>query len=140
LMDWEGGSHANTFGGNPVACAAALEVINIIRDEHLLENATKQGTYVMKRLRELQEKYSIIGDVRGKGLMIGVEMVKDPKTKAPGKEEANEIMKKCWRRGVALITCGVSTIRIVPPLTIKRDLLDSAFEIIQGAIKEVAKS
>jgi len=140
LMDWEGGSHANTFGGNPVACAAALEVINIIRDEHLLENATKQGTYVMKRFKEMQENYSIIGDVRGKGLMIGVEMVKDPKTKAPAKEEANEIMNKCWRRGVAIITSGLSTIRIVPPLTITRDLLDSALEIIQGAIKEVAKS
>jgi len=140
LMDWEGGSHANTFGGNPVACAVALEVINIIRDEHLLENATKQGIYVIKRLKEMQEKYSIIGDVRGKGLMIGVEMVKDPKTKVPAKDEASEIMAKCWRRGVALITCGLSTIRIVPPLTITRDLLDSALEIIQGAIKEVAES
>jgi 4-aminobutyrate aminotransferase len=140
LMDWEGGSHANTFGGNPVACAAALEVINIIRDEHLLENAAKQGTYVMKRLKEMQEKYSIIGDVRGKGLMIGVEMVKDQKTKVPAKEEANEIMSKCWRRGIALITCGLSTVRIVPPLTITRDLLDPALEIIQGAIKEVSKT
>src|SRR6266571_4356761 len=68
LMDWVGGSHANTFGGNPVSCAAALQVIGIIRDEHLLENATKQGNYMMKRLREMQEKYPIIGDVRGKGL------------------------------------------------------------------------
>jgi len=140
LMDWEGGSHANTFGGNPVACAAALEVINVIRDEHLLENATRQGAYVMKRFKEMQEKYSIIGDVRGKGLMIGVEMVKDPKTKVPAKEEANEIMSKCWRRGVALITCGLSTLRVVPPLTITRDLLDPALEIIQGAIKEVSKT
>jgi len=70
-MDWEGGSHANTFGGNPVSCAAAIEVINAIRDEHLLENATKQGDYMIKRLQEMQEKYDIIGDVRGKGLMIG---------------------------------------------------------------------
>jgi len=94
----------------------------------------------MKRFKEMQEKYSIIGDVRGKGLMIGVEMVKDPKTKVPAKEEANEIMSKCWRRGVALITCGLSTLRVVPPLTITRDLLDPALEIIQGAIKEVAKT
>src|SRR5207247_10829179 len=81
VMDWEGGSHANTFGGNPVSCAAALQVISVIRDEHLLENATKQGSYMMKRLREMQEKYPIIGDVRGKGLMIGAAIVKDPKTK-----------------------------------------------------------
>jgi len=66
LMDWEGGSHANTFGGNPVACAAALQVIEIIKQEGLLENANRQGTYLVKRLKELQERYPIIGDVRGK--------------------------------------------------------------------------
>ncbi|HZY93262.1 MAG TPA: acetyl ornithine aminotransferase family protein [Candidatus Bathyarchaeia archaeon] len=140
LMDWEGGAHANTFGGNPVSCAAALEVINIIRDEHLLENATKQGAYIMKRLKEMQEKYPIIGDVRGKGLMIGAEIVKDPKTKEYGDTEAHDIMMKAFRRGVAIITAGRSTLRIAPPLVITRDLVDSGLDVLEGAIKEVNSS
>ncbi len=139
IMDWEGGSHANTFGGNPVSCAAGIEVINIIRDEHLMENAVKQGSYIMKRLKEFQEKYDIIGDVRGKGLMVGAEIVKDPKTKEFGEREAKDIMMKSFRRGLALITCGHSTIRIVPPLTITRDLVDAGLDVLEGAVKEVAK-
>jgi 4-aminobutyrate aminotransferase len=137
LMDWEGGSHANTFGGNPVSCAAALEVINAIRDEHLMENATKQGAHIMKRLKEMQEKYPIIGDVRGKGLMIGAEIVKDPKTKEYGDTEAHDIMMKSFRRGLALITAGRSTLRIAPPLVITQDLVDSGLDVLEGAVKEV---
>jgi 4-aminobutyrate aminotransferase len=140
LMDWEGGSHANTFGGNPVSCAAALEVIKAIRDEHLMENATRQGDYMIKRLKEMQEKYDIIGDVRGKGLMIGAEIVKDPKTKESGDSEAHDIMMKSFRRGLAMITAGHSTLRIAPPLIITRELVDSGLDILEGAVKEVAKS
>lgn len=140
LMDWEGGSHANTFGGNPVSSAAGIEVIRAIRDEHLLENATREGTHILKRLKELQEKYPIIGDVRGKGLMIGAEIVKDPKTKEFGETEARDIMMKCFRHGLALITCGHSTLRIAPPLIITRDLVDSGLDILEGAVKEVSKS
>jgi len=139
-MDWDGGSHANTFGGNPLSCAAGIEVINAIRDEHLLENATREGNHMIKRLKEMQEKYPIIGDVRGKGLMIGAEIVKDPKTKEFGEEEAKEIMMKSFRRGLALITCGHSTLRIAPPLIITRDLVDSGLDILEGAVKEVSQS
>jgi len=139
LMDWEAGSHANTFGGNPVACAAALAVIDIIKNERLLENASNQGNYIVKRLKEMQEKYSLIGDVRGKGLMVGLEIVRNRDTKEPGIKEAKEIVLRSWQRGVTALTCGVSTIRIFPPLTITRDLIDSGLEIIEGAIKEVEK-
>ena len=139
LMDWEAGSHANTFGGNPVACATALAVIEIIKTENLLENALKQGDYIIKRLKEMQDKYSIIGDVRGKGLMIGLEIVKDLDTKEPGKKEAREIILRSWRRGVTVLTCGVSTVRIVPPLIITRDLIDTGLEIIEASIKDVEK-
>jgi 4-aminobutyrate aminotransferase len=139
VMDWEGGSHATTFGGNPVSCAAALAVIDIIKDERLLENAVKQGNYIMKRLGEIQEKSEILGDVRGKGLMIGAEIVKDKATKKPGKEEATEIITRCWKRGILIITCGVSTLRVVPPLTVTTDLVDSALEIIEDVILEVEK-
>jgi len=137
LMDWEGGSHANTTGGNPVACAAGVQVINIIRDERLLENATRQGAYLMKRLKEMQQKYPIIGDLRGKGLMVGAELVKDQETKEPAAQEATEVINKCFKRGLAIITSGKSTIRFAPPLIITRETMDSALEVLEGAIKEV---
>jgi 4-aminobutyrate aminotransferase len=139
VMDWEAGTHATTFGGNPVACAASLAVLDVIKNEHLMENAVKQGNYIMKRLNEVKEKSEILGDVRGKGLMIGAEIVENKKTKAPAQEKAKEIMIRSWKRGVALITCGESTIRIAPPLMITKDLVDSALEIIIDTMKEVEK-
>ena len=138
LMDWEGGSHANTFGGNPVACAAALQVIDIIKEEKLMENATRQGAYLMKRLKEMQQKYPIMGDVRGKGLMAAVEFVKDPETKEPAAQEVEDITNKCFKRGLAIITAGKSAMRFAPPLIITRDLIDEGLEIFEGAVKEVA--
>ena len=138
LMDWEGGSHANTFGGNPVACAAALQVIDIIKEEKLMENATRQGAYLMKRLKEMQQRYPIMGDVRGKGLMAAVEFVKDPETKEPAAQEVEDITNKCFKRGLAIITAGKSAMRFAPPLIITRDLIDEGLEIFEGAVKEVA--
>ncbi|HDN05999.1 MAG TPA: aminotransferase class III-fold pyridoxal phosphate-dependent enzyme, partial [Candidatus Bathyarchaeota archaeon] len=113
--------------------------IDIIKEERLLENATKQGTYILKRLEELKEESEIVGDVRGKGLMIGMEIVEDKESKKMASEKASEIMKRSWKRGVAVITCGVSTIRIAPPLNITRELVDSALEIITDVVKEVEK-
>jgi 4-aminobutyrate aminotransferase len=139
LMDWEGGSHASTFGGNPVACASALAVIGAIKEEKLLENAQKRGNYIMKWLQNLKDECHIIGDVRGKGLMIGVEIVEDKETERPGVEEAREIMMRCWKRGVTIILCGASTLRIAPPLTITRELVDSSLEIIEDVVKELER-
>ena len=140
LMDWEGGSHATTFGGNPVACAAGLAVIDVIRQERLLENATKLGAHLLTRLKEMQRKYPIIGDVRGKGLMVAAEIVKDPDTKQFGNELSQEIMMKCFKRGLAIITSGKSTMRFVPPLVITRELLDAGLDVFEGVVKEVAGS
>ncbi len=139
IMDWEGGSHASTFGGNPLSCVASLAVIDVIKEEKLLENATNQGDYIMKWLENLKEECEIVGDVRGKGLMIGAEIVEDKETKKPGRDKAKEVMMRCWRRGVAVITCGTSTIRIVPPLNITRELVDAGLEIIEDVVKEVEK-
>jgi len=139
IMDWEGGSHASTFGGNPLSCVAASAVIDVIENEKLMDNATKLGNYVVKRLQEFKEKCKILGDVRGKGLMIGAEIVEDKKTKKPAKEKANEIMNRCWKRGVAVITCGASTVRIAPPLTITRELIDASMDIMEDTMKEVEK-
>ncbi len=137
LMDWTPGSHASTFGGNPVSCAAALAVIEAIREEGMLENAAEQGGYILERLREMEESHPMIGDVRGKGLMIGTELVRDKETKEPAKEETGEVMMRCFRKGVAIVNCGVSVIRMMPPLNITRELLDSALEIFEESLGEV---
>ena len=139
VMDWVPGSHASTFGGNPLSCVAASAVIDAIQEEKLLDNATKQGAYIMKRFGELEDKSEIIGDVRGKGLMIGVEIVENKESKKPAPRKASEIMMRSWKRGVNVITCGASTIRIAPPLVITRELVDSALNILETSIKEVEK-
>jgi 4-aminobutyrate aminotransferase len=139
VMDWPGGSHASTFGGNPLSCAAALAVIEAIREEKLLDNANKQGGYMLKRLSEFGQESGIVGDVRGKGLMIGVELVEDKESKKPAAQKAREVMVRSWKRGVAIVTCGISTLRISPPLTIQREMLDAALNIVEDTINEVAK-
>lgn len=139
IMDWEGGSHASTFGGNPISCVAALAVIDVIKKEKLLDNANKQGNHVLKRLEELKEESEILGDVRGKGLMIGAEIVTDKRTKKHGKKEAHEIMLRCWKRGIAIITSGASSLRVAPPLNITAELLDAGLDIIEDVIREVEK-
>ena len=139
LMDWEEGAHTNTFGGNLISCASASAVIDIIKKEKLLDNAVRQGNYLIKRLNEMKNKYSIIGDVRGKGLMIGVEIIKNIDTEEPGKTEAEEIVLKCWKRGLTLLKCGTSTIRIFPPLIITQDLIDRGLAIFEKTIKKVSE-
>jgi len=139
LMDWTSGSHASTFGGNPVSASAAIEVIKIIKDERLLENAKKVGGYLIERLREMQDTHPMMGDVRGRGLMVGVELVKDRDSKEPAKEESEEVMLRCFEKGTALVNCGVSVIRWMPPLLITEELIDSALEIFDGVLTEVEK-
>jgi 4-aminobutyrate aminotransferase len=139
IMDWVPGSHASTFGGNPVSCVAASAVLDAIQEEKLLDNANKQGSYIIKRMGELKDSSEIVGDVRGKGLMIGVEIVEDKDNEKPAPEKAGEIMKRSWKRGVNVITCGASTIRIAPPLVITRELVDAGLEIVEDTIREVEK-
>lgn len=137
LMKWEPGSHASTFGGNPVSAEAGLAVIHYIEKERLLENARKQGSYMLKIFKEWKKKYEIIGDVRGKGLMIGLEIVEDKKSKTSAPVLANAIVSKTWKRGVLLIMAGKSTIRICPPLTISKELVDEALIVLENSVKEI---
>jgi 4-aminobutyrate aminotransferase len=139
IQDWTPGSHASTFGGNPVCCAAALAVIDIIKTEKLLENAQKQGGYIKERLGEMMETHPMIGDVRGKGLMVGVELVKDKDTKEFAKKETEEVMMECFRNGLAIVNCGVNVIRWMPPLTITRDLVEPSLEIFEKALTKIEK-
>ncbi|MGB9729089.1 MAG: acetyl ornithine aminotransferase family protein [Thermoprotei archaeon] len=140
IMTWEKGSHASTFGGNPVSCAASLATIEYIEKNNLLENVRNVGDYIFKRFKEIEENSRIVGDVRGKGFMIGVEIVKDKNTKEPGIKEAENIILQSWKQGVALITAGKSTLRIAPPLTMTKELAEKAIEIIERNIKITEKT
>ena len=139
IMDLPRGSHASTFGGNPVSCAAASAVIDVIREDKLLENVSTVGAYTIKRFKEMQEKHELIGDVRGKGLMIGIELVKDKYTKEPAVKELSKVLNESFKRGVAVIGCGKSTIRIAPPLSISMELMDKAISIIDDVLTHVEK-
>lgn len=138
LMNWSPGAHASTFGGNPVAIAASLATIELLED-HLIENAAKMGAYLLDGLRALMDKHSIIGDVRGKGLMIGLELVKDRVTKEPYPEAMTTVEKECFKRGLITLGCGASSIRLSPPLLIDQDQCDFALKTIDEAIGSVSK-
>ncbi len=137
VMDLPPGTHASTFGGNPIACSAALEVLRIIEEEHLLDNATRVGEYVMKRGREWVDEIEIVGDVRGKGLMIGIELVKNKETKTPAKKELATVINKAFKRGILVIGAGLSTIRISPPLNISIELMERALNVIEDILREI---
>lgn len=136
IMDWPPGSHASTFGGNPVSCAAALETIALLQEE-LLANAAHVGEYLMERLQDLQTRHELIGDVRGRGLMIGVELVRDRESKEPAIAERNTIVQECFQRGLLLLGCGVSSIRFSPPLVIDRADADIAIEILDEVMSQL---
>jgi 4-aminobutyrate aminotransferase len=139
IMDWEAGSHASTFGGNPISCQAALTTIQMIEEE-LMENAAVQGERLMKGLRGLQSSYECMGDVRGKGLMIGVELVKDRETKERAIKWKGEVIAAAFRRGLLLLGCGENTIRFCPALTVTEDEVDVCLTIFEEAIREVANA
>jgi 4-aminobutyrate aminotransferase len=136
---FEPGDHLSTFGGNPVSAAAALANINVMLRDKLPEQAAEKGEYLMKRLNEMREKYPIIGDVRGKGLMIGVELVKDRTKKTPAVDETRKIRDSCREKGLLIGSGGVKgcVLRIQPPLIIEKGQIDKALSILEEAIKEV---
>ena len=133
IMDWGPGSHASTFGGNPVSCEAALETIKLL-EECLIENARVVGNFMLKKLDTMKKKYEIIGDVRGKGLMIGVELVKDKETKKRAEKERGEIINKCFQKGLLLLGCGPNSIRFMPPLIVTKKEADTALSIFEEII------
>jgi 4-aminobutyrate aminotransferase len=137
IMDWEAGSHSSTFGGNPVSCQAALTTIQLLEEE-LMANANVQGQRLMKGLQELQGVYECMGDVRGRGLMVGVEFVKDRKTKERATEWRDEIIMNAFQKGLLLLGCGENSIRFSPPLSITSDEVDVCLSILDETIKRVA--
>ncbi len=139
VMNWEPGTHASTFGGNLVACAAALAGLEVMEKEKLVEKADRLGKYALKRLREMKDKHPLIGDVRGKGMMMAVELVKNRETKKPAIKERNALLQVAASKGLIVFPGGTSTIRIAPSLTIEKEDLDLALSIFDKTLKEVEK-
>jgi 4-aminobutyrate aminotransferase len=138
VMDWTPGAHASTFGGNPVACAAASATIRLLERE-LIANAATVGEHMAGRLRDLMGKHRLIGDVRGRGLMIGVELVTDRETKARAVEERELVVDRMFAKGVLALGAGRNTIRFCPPLVLSKAQADCAVEAFDQAVGEVAK-
>jgi 4-aminobutyrate aminotransferase len=135
LMDWGPGSHASTCGGNPISCVAALETIKLLEEE-LIENARRVGEHLKSRLTQLMSRHAIIGDVRGLGLMIGAELVRDRATKEHASSERDEIVQACFRQGLLLLGCGLSTLRFCPPLVVTEAQCDTAVEILDRVLSQ----
>ncbi len=133
IMDWHKGAHASTFGGNPVAIASALKTIELL-EGGLVDNARDVGAYLEAGLRKLAEKYDCIGDVRGLGMMLGVEFVESKTVKTPAPELRDRIEMACFNRGLIILGCGTSTIRWSPPLILAKEHVDVALEIFDEAI------
>jgi 4-aminobutyrate aminotransferase len=136
LMAWPPGAHASTFGGNPVSCAAALATIALLKDR-LVANARDVGAHLMSGLKALAGKHSLIGDVRGRGLMIGVELVRDRQTKERAIDERNAVVSAAFGRGLLVLGAGKNAIRFSPPLVLTRDQADTAVRVFDEALTEV---
>ncbi|HYC11515.1 MAG TPA: acetyl ornithine aminotransferase family protein [Nitrososphaerales archaeon] len=134
MESWKPGQHASTFGANPVAIEAALATLDVIKTEHLMDNARRLGGFALQRLNEMKEKYEIVGDVRGMGLFVGAEIVKDKRSKTRGEQEAHQIMDYCFRHGLLLITAGRNTLRVIPPLNITKEELSEGLDIMEEGI------
>jgi 4-aminobutyrate aminotransferase len=136
MEKWPPGSHANTYGGNPVCCAAALATLKLVSGGYT-ENARLMGERAMQRLKKFAQEFPVIGEVRGAGLMIGMEFVKDRTSKAPAKEFATRLVSRAYENGLILLECGASGLRIIPPLMIDAKLLDEGLDMLHRSFQEV---
>jgi 4-aminobutyrate aminotransferase len=134
VMTWEAGSHGSTFGGNPVSCAAALATLDIV--EQSLPHIQQMGDRMLAHARRLQEKYAVIGDVRGRGLMLGIEFVKDRATREPYPEIIDRITERAFHKGLLLLGCGKSTFRLAPPLVLDEYDVDTGMGILEQCLAE----
>jgi 4-aminobutyrate aminotransferase/(S)-3-amino-2-methylpropionate transaminase len=134
------GGLGGTFGGNPVACAAALAVLDAIETDGLLDRAKEIGLVTIDRLVQMQQRFPVIGDVRGRGAMAAIELVEDPGRKTPAKQAATALIEACYREGVILLKAGTydNVIRLLPPLTIRKGLLQEALDILEKALAGLA--
>jgi 4-aminobutyrate aminotransferase len=134
LMTWPPGAHASTFGGNPVACAAALATFELL-EEGLMENAARMGAYLMDRMRDWPARFPTVGEVRGLGLMIGIELVRDQRTKERAPQLRDRVVARAFERGLLVLGAGDNTIRLCPPLVIAREQCDFAIETLEECLR-----
>ncbi|MBF0545533.1 MAG: acetyl ornithine aminotransferase family protein [Candidatus Riflebacteria bacterium] len=137
VMNWEPGSHASTFGGNPVACAAANATIQLLESE-LMDNARKMGEILIKGFRQLQKRFTVIGDVRGHGLMIGIEFVTDRRTMAPDPKLRDAVVEEAYKHGIILLGCGSNTLRLCPPLIVNREQCEFVIDTVGKSLETLA--
>ena len=133
-MIWGPGSHGSTYGGNPVAAASAIATLEVIEQENLLAQAEKTGAYIRQRLTEMMDRHPSIGDVRGRGLMIGLEFVENRESKTPCPGVRGWLTDYGFEEGVLLLPCGVSSMRITPPLNVSRELVDEGLALFERAL------
>jgi len=138
IMDWVPGSHASTFGGNPVSIAAALATIDILERE-AIDNAAKVGGKILERLNGWKKSHPLVGDVRGRGLMIGVELVKNKETREPATELRNRVEELAFERGLMILGCGETSLRLCPPLIVSEEEATIALDILEDALTQVEK-
>jgi 4-aminobutyrate aminotransferase len=139
MMAWPPGAHASTFGGNPVACAAASATIRLLKDS-LVANAAAVGAHLFDGLRELEKKHQVIGNVRGMGLMIGIELVKDRKTKERAVDARTALVQAVFKRGVLILGAGKNAVRLAPPLVLSKEQADNVLNVLDAAFGEVIAS
>ncbi len=139
IMTWPAGAHGNTYGGNPLSCAAALETIRLIESGYM-ENAGEVGRYALDILEEMKARHPSLGDVRGAGLMIGVEFVKDKGTKERAPDIRNHVVHAGFEHGLLLLGCGRNTIRITPPLCVSTAEIDAGLEIFEHAVTQAEQA
>jgi 4-aminobutyrate aminotransferase len=136
IVSWPPGTHASTFGGNPVSCAASLATIRLLRDG-LMQNAATVGAYLMDGVRALMDRHPLIGDVRGRGLMIGVELVRDRRTKERATRERDAVVREAFTRGLLLLGAGANAIRVSPPLVLTKAQAETAVRILDESLAVV---
>lgn len=137
VMNWKPGTHATTFGGNPVSCAAALKTFELL-ENGLLDNVRQQGAYLKAKLQELLPRYDVMGDVRGEGLMLGVEIVESKATRKKAPDLRNQLVDACYYQGLLILGCGENSIRFSPPLIITEEQTDCAIAILEKVLQTVS--
>jgi 4-aminobutyrate aminotransferase len=135
MEKWKRGAHGNTFGGNPLCCAAALATLELVENEYAA-NAACVGAHLQECLRGLQKKFECIGDVRGKGLMIGAELITDRTSRSPAPALCQRVLTRAFHNGLILLSCGVSTLRLIPPLLVSRANVDEAMSLLEISLQE----
>ncbi len=135
MEKWKRGAHGNTYVGNPLCCAAALATLDLVQREYAA-NAAQVGAYFQARLRDLQKEFECIGDVRGKGLMIGAELITDRASRKPAAALCQRLLTRAYHNGLILLSCGTSTVRFIPPLMVSREHVDEALGLLKTALTE----